>query len=108
VARIEEVLAGEESWGKYWLDVLGHAGYGAGLALPIIGLCLFFLPSKCSPVYALAFGAGAALLGGVLREVYQFVKSKKLHLLDRILDALAFPLGAPIALGIALLIQKAL
>jgi len=108
MARIEQVLAGEESWGKYWLDVLGHFGLGTAYALPIIGICLFLFPPEWPLIYTLGFGAGASLFGGTLREIVQFWKSGKLHLLDRALDALQHLLGAPAALGIALLIQKAL
>jgi len=101
MARIDEVLAGEASWGAWWLDFAGHAGLGAAYALPFQAGALLWL--DWSIPTALGIGLGAALFGGVIREVVQCVKSGKLHPLDRSIDALTHLVGAPVALGIVLI-----
>jgi hypothetical protein len=103
MARIEAVLAGEKSWGQYALDVLGHAGLGTAYALPFEAAAILWF-GWAVPV-ALGLGAAAALVGGVLREIVQAVKSGKLHALDRALDALHHLLGGPIALLIVLILK---
>ncbi len=97
MTRIDDVLAGDKSWGKYSLDVLGHVGLGTAYALPFVALATYF---NLSNWIALSIGAAVALFGGALREVVQYRKSGKLHLLDRVLDAAQHPLGAPVALGL--------
>jgi hypothetical protein len=47
-----------------------------------------------------------ALTGGVCREIAQYLGSGKAHFLDRSLDALHHILGAPVALGIAVLVHN--
>jgi hypothetical protein len=101
VARIEKVLAGDETWGAYALDVAGHAGLGTAYALPFVASCLYF---GTSTWLALVVGLVAALAGGVAREVVQYLGNRKLHLFDRVLDALHHLLGAPIALALVYLV----
>ena len=36
MARIDEVLAGDASWGAYALDVAGHTALGPPLALGLV------------------------------------------------------------------------
>lgn len=102
MARIDQVLSGEKSWGKYALDVFGHLGLGTAYALPFVAASLWLL-HWAAPV-ALGLGAAAALFGGVVREVVQAAKTGKLHALDRALDALQHLLGAPVALLIVYLV----
>ena len=102
MARIDQVLAGEKSWGAYALDVLGHAALGTAYALPFV-IVAFFLGWGVG--IQLAAGAVAALLGGVIREIVQHRKSHKLHLLDRALDAVHHLFGAPIALSLFYLVM---
>lgn len=102
MARIGEVLRGEATWGEWWLDQLGHIGLGAiyssvGTAL---GLFVFGWGSWTS----LGFGAGLALFGGVARELYQGLKTKKPHLDDRALDAV-FHLPGVVVPGVYLLVR---
>ncbi len=104
MARIDQVLSGEKSWGKYALDVLGHAGLGTAYALPVAALAVFF---SWGAAVAIVGGSIVALIGGAIREVIQYKKSGKLHLLDRVLDALHHVLGGPIAFGIMLLVRLA-
>jgi hypothetical protein len=100
MARIDEVLAGEATWGKYALDVLGHTGLGAAYtlagALPTLllggGLGL-----------AAGIGSGLSLAGGAVREILQASKTGKLHLFDRVLDTLHHLLGVPLGLGLSYL-----
>jgi hypothetical protein len=98
MARIEQVLAGEKSWGKYALDVFGHLGLGTLYALPttVAGVYL----GAAAPLI-LSVGVIIALVGGVCREIAQYMGSRKAHFLDRSLDALHHILGAPVAFGIA-------
>jgi len=98
VARIEKVISGEEPVWKYFVDILGHTGLGAAYALPtsLAGVYL-----GCSPALILIVGCIMALLGGVAREVAQYMATGKPHPLDRALDALHHLLGAPVAWGIA-------
>ena len=106
MARIKQVLAGEKSWGKYALDVLGHAGIGAGASvLPIAG-AVFGLDVGFG--LAMAIGQPFAIGAGAFREWRQFEKTGKLHLLDRILDVMHHVLGPPIAWGIVKGIQAAI
>ncbi len=102
MARIEQVLAGEKSWWKYALDVLGHAGLGAAFSvLPIAAVVWFGWPFGL----AIAVGLPFALGGGALREFLQWRKSGKLHLLDRVLDVAHHVLGPPIAWGLVHLVR---
>jgi hypothetical protein len=98
MARIEKVLAGDETWGAYALDVAGHAALGVLYSLPLEVLALWF---GWGYGWALGLGEIAAVAGGVIREVLQYLKNRKLHLLDRALDAAHHVLGPPIALGLA-------
>jgi len=106
MARLDEVLAGEKSWGQYSVDVLGHVALGTAYALPVIASGIVWLDDPVPVV--LGLGAVAALFGGVIREMVQAVKTGKLHLLDRSLDALQHLLGAPVALGIVLAVRALL
>ena len=103
MARIDQVLAGEKSWGAWWLDQLGHTGYGAGLALPVEAAALLWFGWAGDTTIAL--GAGAAFLGGIGREIYQGIKSGKLHPADRTLDALFFIPGSVVAFGLIQLVR---
>lgn len=102
MARIEKVLAGEATWGEWWLDQLGHAGLGAAWAAPVsvagawLGWCWEL---------TLAIAAVTALFGGVLREVAQYAKSGKLHFWDRFWDSVFHLPGAPIVVGLAWLVK---
>jgi len=102
MARIDQVLSGEKSWGKWWLDQLGHFGLGTAYALPAVVLSVWL---DWGTTIALISGGAGALTGGVIREVLQYHKSQQLHFLDRFLDTLFHIPGAPAALGIVLLIQ---
>ena len=101
MARIGKVLAGDETWGAYALDVAGHAGLGLLYALPLELLALWL---GWGAGWALGLGELAALLGGAIRELVQYLGNRKLHLLDRLLDTLHHVLGPPIALGLAYLV----
>jgi hypothetical protein len=103
MARIDEVLSGEKSWGAWCLDQLAHVGLGAAYALPIEGAALFLL--DWSIPATLIAGAVIALFGGVLREIVHAAKTGKAHPLDRSVDALFHLPGAGVALGILLLIR---
>ena len=98
MARIDQVLAGEKSWGKYALDVLGHAGLGAAYSLPIVAFVVLRLDWDL--VQAIWAGLVFALFGGIVREIVQYVGSGKLHIEDRVLDVLHHVLGPPIAWGL--------
>ncbi len=106
MARIDQVLAGEKSWGKYALDVLGHTGLGAAYSVLPIAAMVFLLDAGFG--LAMAVGQPCALAGGAAREVLQFQKSGKLHLADRLLDVAHHALGPPVAWGIVLLIRLAI
>lgn len=97
MARIDQVLSGEKTWGQYALDVLGHAGLGVAYSLPVI----FWTWPRWGTVVAIVAGLAVALLGGAIREFVQYKKSGKLHLFDRVLDVAHHALGVPIALVLA-------
>lgn len=82
MTRLDEVLVGEGSWWKWTLDQLAHASLGFVSALPT---AYFF------DLHAL--GIGIAFSIGFSREVYQAVRSEKLHLLDRSVDTLFWLIG---------------
>lgn len=103
MARIDEVISGEKSVWKYALDVLGHAGLGAAYSLPFIAWGV--LASTWGFGFSMVAGIPIAFLGGLLRENYQFKKSGKLHLLDRVLDSAHHVLGPPIAWGLVTVVQ---
>lgn len=90
MARIEQVWAGEKSWGQYSLDVLGHAGLGAVYSLPFIVLGIWWEIGTSLFWFGVIW---AALTGGIVRETLQYLKSDKLHLL-----------GPPIAYGLVQLV----
>ncbi len=95
MARIEQILAGEKSWGDYSIDVLGHTALGLAYSLPVVWLN-WFLGWGWGRGFWL--GATAALIGGGVREWLQFRKSGKLHALDRSLDIAHHSLGVPLAI----------
>lgn len=101
MARIEQVLAGEKTWGAYALDVLGHLGLGAAYSLPVIAAGVFWL--QLGAWRSLAAGLIVALFGGAVRELVQGLKSGKWHPADRILDTLHHALGPPVSLGLVYL-----
>ena len=103
MARIEECIAGEESWWAYALDVLGHTGLGTAYALVPVAACVWL---GWGTGWAMISGVVFALTGGVVREVVQYKKSGKPHLLDRSLDALQHILGAPLALGFMFIVRS--
>ena len=99
MARIEQVWAGEKSWGAYFVDILGHTGIGAAASLlVVIPAVLLDWPwgAWLVPGELLALGAGT------LREWRQYKKSGKLHLLDRVLDIAHHAFGPPVAWGLTL------
>ena len=98
MARIEQVLAGEATWGEYGLDILGHAGLGAAYTWAISTAATVALGWGGGP--AVVAGSVAAPFGGLVREVVQGIKSGKLHPLDRALDVAHHLLGIPIGLGL--------
>jgi hypothetical protein len=103
VTRIDDVLAGNKSWGKYALDVLGHTGLGAAYALPTTALAVWL---GAGVPLTLIIGCICALTGGVVREICQYMDTGKEHFLDRSLDALHHLLGAPVALGAVVLVHN--
>lgn len=103
MARIDQVLAGQKTWGQYALDVAGHAGLGGAYSLGPILLGLLVLDA--GPWRLLAAGELFALIGGVLREVLQWRSSGRLHLVDRLLDVAQHLVGPPIVLGLVYLIK---
>ena len=103
MARIDEVLAGDATWGSYALDVVGHVALGMAYALPLEVLALKL---GWGAGWALLLGELIAVLGGTLRELAQGLRSRKWHLLDRVLDVLHHVLGPPIALGLAYLVLR--
>ena len=99
MARIGQVLAGEATWGAWWLDQLGHTGLGAAWAVFPTAASIWWEIGE-----PIVVSSAAALLGGIGREIYQGVKSGKLHPLDRALDAVFHLPGAPIAYGLVQLV----
>lgn len=95
MARIEDVLAGKKSWWSYGLDILGHAGIGAGASVLPIAAMIFWGDAGFGATQAV--GQPIAVGAGALREFFQFKKSGKLHPLDRSLDIAHHVLGPPIA-----------
>ena len=105
MARLGKVLAGEETWGAYALDVLGHAALGAAWSVFPIAVGVQWL--DWGFWLSWGFGLVPALAGGAFREWLQWRKAdyalEKLHLPDRIGDTLHHALGPPIGWGVALL-----
>ncbi len=105
MARIDQVLAGEKSWGAYAVDVIGHTGLGLAYSLPVVAIANAL---NWSGSVLWFIGLAAALTGGFVREVTQFDKANyepaKLHLMDRTLDILHHALGVPLAVLIITLI----
>jgi hypothetical protein len=102
MARIDEVRVGEATWGEWWLDQLGHTGLGA--IYSSVGTALGLFVFGWGPWASFGFGVGLALFGGVVREIYQLVKSGKLHAEDRFYDAI-FHLPGIIVPGVYLLVR---
>ena len=97
MARIEQVLAGEKTWGAWWLDQLGHTGLGAAYSLPAFILSIVF----GWPLWAqFALAAFTALFGGAIREMNQYEKTEKLHLRDRVLDTVFHLPGVAVSFGL--------
>jgi len=103
MARLEKVLAGEATWGKWWLDQLGHTGLGTAYALPFEALTWIYFGAGIG--MTLMWGFLIALFGGIVREVVGLIKTGKLHPLDRTFDALFHLPGALVALGILAIIR---
>lgn len=101
MARIGQVLAGEKTWGRYAVDLLGHSALGAAFALPATIACVL----SGQIILALLLGSIMARLVGLVRERIQYLRTGKLHLDDRLLDIMHHELGAPIALGIVLVVR---
>lgn len=105
MARLGKVLAGEETWGAYALDVLGHAALGAAWSVFPIMAGVHWL--GWGFWLSWGFGLVPALAGGAIREWLQWRKAdyepEKLHLPDRIGDTAHHVLGPPIGWGVALL-----
>lgn len=106
MARIEDVISGKVSKWKYALDVLGHAGIGAGASVLPIAAAVFFLHVGFG--ISMAIGQPFAIGAGAFREWRQYKKTGKLHPLDRSLDIAHHVLGPPIAWGIVNGIQAAI
>lgn len=106
MARIDQVLAGEATWGRWALDQIAHIGLGTAYALLPVGMVV--LDTSWSIPAALFLGFAAAGMGGIVREVVQTVATGKPHLLDRSLDALFHLPGGALALGIILAAQALL
>lgn len=106
MARIDEVLSGEKSWGKYALDVLGHTGLGVAYSLPFVAAGVVWLDWGFG--LSMAVGEPVAVIGGALREWLQWRKAdyepEKLNLLDRVLDTVHHVIGPPIAFGLVKLV----
>ena len=97
MARIEQVLAGEEPWSAWWLDQLGHTGLGAAYSLPFVAWVLI---AGGSTGLAIVLGVSFALFGGAMREVAQFAKSGKLHPWDRFFDVVFHLPGVAVSFGL--------
>jgi len=95
MARIDQVLSNEKSWGQYTVDIIGHAGLGA--AFSIAPIAFVMLKLDWGFVDSMQIGVMFALFGGVVREVAQYAGSGKLHIEDRVLDVFHHVLGPPIA-----------
>lgn len=106
MARIEEVLAGDEPVWKYLLDVLGHLGIGAGASIGPIALAVLVFDAGF--LVGQAVGQPCAIAAGTFREVRQYRKTGKLHLLDRVLDVAHHVLGPPVAWAIVIGIRAAI
>ena len=105
MARIEQVISGEEPVWKYLLDILGHAGLGAAWSIfPIAFVVWFGLGGFWVSV---AVGEPFALAGAAVREWWQWRKTgydpDKVHLKDRVWDTIHHVLGPPIAYPLAVL-----
>jgi hypothetical protein len=103
MARLDQVLSGEKSWGKWWLDQLGHTGLGTAYALPFEWAAWTYIDAGVGIV--LVIGSIVALFGGVVREIVGAIRTGKPHPLDRVFDALFHLPGAVVALGIVWLIR---
>ena len=106
MARIEQVLAGEKSWGAYVGDIAGHLGLGAAWSIVPIAVVVFAFDFGFG--LSMAVGQPCALAGGTWRECRQYRKTGKLHLLDRSLDVLHHVLGPPVAWAIVIGIRAAI
>ncbi len=111
MARWDEAKAGEVSWGKWWIDQLGHFGLGAAYSTAWTAIAIYVLPLigvNLGSWLIFAIGAALALFGGTLRELIQWSKSgfqmKKLHPTDRFFDAV-FHIPGALVPGLWLLIR---
>ena len=77
------------SW-SLLVNVLGHMLIGAIIAAPFL-----LLPDKWQ-----WFALGAAAIAGALREVFQYVKNRQAHWLDRWWDASEAVAGAALVVGV--------
>lgn len=104
MARIDQVLSGEKSWGAYLGDVAGH--FGLGVAWSIFPIAAVVFAADAGFGISMAVGEPCAIAGGTWRERRQWKKTghdpAKLHLLDRALDVLHHVLGPPAAWGIVI------
>lgn len=103
MARIDQVLSGEKSWGQYAGDVAGHMGLGAAWSVLPMAACIIGLDFGFG--LSMAVGQPCALAGGVVRERVQHLDSGKDHPLDRSLDVLHHALGPPVAFGLIHLLK---
>jgi len=104
MARIEQVLSGEKTWGQYSLDILGHVGLGTAYAIVPVALYLFLNENACV-LCAIVGGTLIALIGGMIREYIQFLKTGKDHFNDRFWDSIHHIIGGPTSVGLALLVK---
>lgn len=107
MARWDQVMSGEKTWGQYSLDVLGHAALG--IAYSILPIAATVLWLDWGFMEAMMVGQPLALGFGALREWLQWrstgYEPEKLHPTDRILDTLHHILGPPIAFGLVKLTE---
>lgn len=102
MARIDQVLSGEKSWGSWWLDQLGHLGLGTAWATIPVVILYGFLDHLAAAFWV---GSGAALSGGIGREIFQYLGNRKPNVRDRTLDALFHIPGGAVAVGLAALVK---
>lgn len=88
----------DSSVGGQLLNMLGHAGMGLALALPLGVLLHYTAPGLLWPVVP------AGLLPTATREVVQLARTRSPHLLDRFRDTLEGGIGGAIAYGLVRLI----
>lgn len=90
--RLDEIQ-GWRDWLRWAGDQAAHAAVGALLAFPI---ALLWEPTGTfvAPLFS--------LLAGAFRELAQWVETRKLHLLDRLIDSAFWGVGGIAAVFIAM------